>query len=60
MVQGLVVLMALVMITWMLEIVDWLVPGRWMDSFGIQPAHDEWPARHLRSRRSCMAGCPTS
>ncbi len=37
MVQGLVVLMALVMITWMLEIVDWLVPGRWMDSFGIQP-----------------------
>lgn len=37
MAQGLVVLMALVAITWVVEIVDWLVPGRWLDSFGIHP-----------------------
>lgn len=35
--QGLVVLVALVVITWVLELVDFIVPGRWMDSFGIQP-----------------------
>ncbi|MGE3268550.1 MAG: rhomboid family intramembrane serine protease [Chloroflexota bacterium] len=37
MVQGIVVLVALVAIAWVLEIVDFLVPGRWLDSFGIQP-----------------------
>jgi membrane associated rhomboid family serine protease len=37
MVQGLVVLVALVAITWLVEIVDWIVPGRWLDSFGIRP-----------------------
>ncbi|MCC7370617.1 MAG: rhomboid family intramembrane serine protease [Chloroflexi bacterium] len=37
MVQGVIVLVALVAITWTLEILDWIVPGRWMDSFGIHP-----------------------
>ncbi len=37
MVQGLVVLVALIAVTWVVEIIDWIVPGRWLDSFGIRP-----------------------
>jgi membrane associated rhomboid family serine protease len=37
MTQGIIVLVALVAITWVLELIDFIVPGRWMDSFGIQP-----------------------
>lgn len=37
MTRGIVVLMALVAVAWVLEIGDLLVPGRWMDSHGIQP-----------------------
>lgn len=37
MARGIVVLMALVVMAWVLEIGDFLVPGRWMDMHGIQP-----------------------
>lgn len=37
MARGLIVLMALVVLAWVLEIGDYLVPGRWLDSNGIQP-----------------------
>ncbi len=37
MMKNLVVLIALVTVTWVLEIADFIVPGRWLDSWGIQP-----------------------
>jgi membrane associated rhomboid family serine protease len=37
MAQGILVLMALVAVAWVLEIGDFIVPGRWMDMHGIQP-----------------------
>ena len=37
MTQGLVVLIALVTITWVLELVDYVLLGGWMNSFGIRP-----------------------
>jgi len=37
MAQGIVVLVALVAIAWVTEILDFFIPGRWLDSFGIQP-----------------------
>src|SRR5688572_21308784 len=37
MARGIVVLMALVAVAWVTEIVDFVVPGRWLDSWGIQP-----------------------
>jgi membrane associated rhomboid family serine protease len=37
MARGLAVLMALVALAWVLEIGDALIPGRWLDSHGIQP-----------------------
>ena len=35
--RGIVVLMALVSLAWVMEIGDALVPGNWLDSWGIQP-----------------------
>jgi membrane associated rhomboid family serine protease len=35
--RGIVVLMALVALAWVMELGDALVPGRWLDSHGIQP-----------------------
>jgi membrane associated rhomboid family serine protease len=35
--RGIVVLMALVAMAWIVELGDFLVPGRWLDSHGIQP-----------------------
>ena len=37
MARGIIVLMALVAVAWVLELGDFLVPGRWMDMHGIQP-----------------------
>jgi membrane associated rhomboid family serine protease len=37
MARGIVVLMVLVVLAWVLELGDFLVPGRWMDMHGIQP-----------------------
>jgi membrane associated rhomboid family serine protease len=37
MARGIVVLMALVAFTWVLELADFIVPGRWLDSHGIVP-----------------------
>lgn len=37
MARGIAVLMALVAFTWLLELGDALVPGRWLDSHGIVP-----------------------
>lgn len=37
MARGITVLLALVATTWVLEFGDWLVPGRWLDSWGIRP-----------------------
>ena len=37
MTRGIIVLMALVAVAWVLELGDFLVPGRWMDMHGIQP-----------------------
>jgi membrane associated rhomboid family serine protease len=35
--RGIIVLMVLVVVAWVLELGDFLVPGRWMDMHGIQP-----------------------
>jgi membrane associated rhomboid family serine protease len=35
--RGIIVLMALVALAWVMEIGDALVPGNWLDSWGIQP-----------------------
>ncbi len=37
MARGIVILASLVAVTWALEIVDFIVPGRWLDSWGIVP-----------------------
>jgi len=37
MARGIVVLMVVVAVAWVLELGDFLVPGRWMDMHGIQP-----------------------
>jgi membrane associated rhomboid family serine protease len=35
--RGIVVLMGLVALAWVTELGDWLIPGRWLDSHGIEP-----------------------
>jgi membrane associated rhomboid family serine protease len=37
MVQGLMVLVGLVLLAWIVELLDFIVPGRWLDSHGIVP-----------------------
>jgi membrane associated rhomboid family serine protease len=37
MTRGLIVLMALVAVAWVTELADFIVPGRWLDSWGIRP-----------------------
>ena len=37
MARGIVVLMACVALAWVMELGDFIVPGRWLDSHGIQP-----------------------
>lgn len=37
MTQGLVILMSLIAVAWVVELGDWLIPGRWLDTFGIIP-----------------------
>ncbi len=37
MARGIAVLMTLVAVTWVMELGDALVPGRWLDSWGIRP-----------------------